>query len=71
MARRFADEYGMVRLSAGEALRLVLETQPRTQLAVAIDQHLRRGVVIPDALTVQAIEVAIMDMRCQTRGSVY
>ena len=58
----------MLRLSVGEAIRMVLEMQPKTQLAQAVQQHLRKGLTVPDELAVHALEVAMMDMRCQTRG---
>ena len=68
VARRFAEEYGMVRLSVGEAMRSLLEQQPNSELAVAIRSHTHKGLTVPDELAVQAIEVAMMDMRCQIRG---
>ena len=68
MATRFAEEYGMVRLSIGEAMRMCLETQPKSALSKTLLSHLRKGLTVPDELAVQALEVALMDMRCQTRG---
>lgn len=68
MANRFADEYGMVRLSIGEAIRTCLETQSKSALSRAMQAHLKKGLTVPDELAVQALEVALMDMRCQTRG---
>ena len=58
----------MVRLSMGEAIRSVLETQAKSALAKTILSHLRKGRTVPDELAIQALEVAMMDMRCQTRG---
>ena len=71
MAKRFSDEFGMVRLSMGEAVRMVLETQQKTRLGGMVKAHLWKGMVLPDELAVQCLEVALMDMRCQTRGSVF
>jgi adenylate/nucleoside-diphosphate kinase len=70
VARRFADENGMMRLSIGEAIRSLLEMQPHSELAHSIQSHLMKGLTVPDELAVQALEVALMDMRCQTRGLV-
>ncbi|XP_077977825.1 adenylate kinase 9-like isoform X2 [Glandiceps talaboti] len=68
LANRFAQDFGMVRLSIGEALRTVLNTQSKTELAKEINLHLRKGLTVPDELAIQALEVALLDMRCQCRG---
>merc|ERR1712178_457119 len=68
LANRFVEEYGMVRMSIGEAVRSLLELQPKSALAKAINACLMRGQLLPDELSVQALEVALMDMSCQTRG---
>lgn len=68
MANRFVAEYGVVRLSIGEAIRKVLNFQPYTELARQINLHLKAGNPVPDELAVQALEVASLDMQCQTRG---
>lgn len=68
VANRFVSEYGLVRLSIGEAMRRVLLEQPKTDLAKAINKHLVKGLTVPDELAVQALDVCLMDMRCQTRG---
>ena len=70
MAERFASEYGVVRLSVGEAMRKILVSQPHTELARQINLHVRSGNTVPDELAVQALEIALMDMQCQTRGYV-
>ena len=57
-----------MRLSIGEAIRFTLETQPNTELSRLIINQLKKGTTLPDELAVQALEVALMDMRCQTRG---
>ena len=68
VANRFVAEYGVVRLSIGEAIRKVLNFQPYTELARQINLHLKAGNPVPDELAVQALEVALLDMQCQTRG---
>ena len=70
VARRIAVDYGAMRLSIGEALRTVLDTQPRTDLSRSILAHLLDGRTVPDELAVQALEVVLMDMKCKTRGYV-
>jgi len=71
VARRFATEYGVVRLSIGEALRTVIDTQPNTELSRCILAFLHEGRTVPDELAVHALEVALMDMKCKTRGYVW
>ena len=68
MAKRFVDEYGVIRLSIGEAIRNILDYQSKTDLSQKIQLHLKKGLTVPDELGIQALEVALMDMRCQTRG---
>jgi adenylate/nucleoside-diphosphate kinase len=68
VAKRFALEYGIVRLSIGEALRRILDNQKYTELAKQINIHLRTGNTVPDELAVQSLEIVLLDMQCQTRG---
>lgn len=70
MANRFAEEYGLVRLSIGEAMRKVLAEQPKTDLAKQMTAHLVKGLTVPDELAVQSLETCLLEMRCQTRGCV-
>uniref|UniRef100_A0A4W3JUK8 Uncharacterized protein n=1 Tax=Callorhinchus milii TaxID=7868 RepID=A0A4W3JUK8_CALMI len=70
VARRLANEYGLQRISAGEAVRTVLVTQKKTFLALQINKHLKKGLTVPDELVVQCIEVLLMDILCNTRGYV-
>lgn len=70
LAKRFVDDYGVVRLSIGEAMRQVIQQQPKTELARQMNWHLMRGRVVPDDLQVQALEIAMLDMKVQTRGYV-
>ncbi len=68
VAKRFEAEYGVMRLSIGEAVRRVLMEQPKTELADTINNHLKKGLTVPDDLAVACLEVALMDMTAQTRG---
>ncbi len=68
VARRLEWEFGVVRLSAGEAMRMVLQGQPKTELAIAMNSQLKQGLTVPDELVVASLEVMLMDMKCQTRG---
>jgi len=60
----------LLRLSAGEAMRNVLQNQPLCDLSMKMKSHLYRGLTVPDELAVQALEVCMLDMKCQTRGCV-
>lgn len=68
MANRFAEEYGLLRLSVGEAMRMVMTSQPKSNLTKEMQRHLVKGLTVPDELAVQAIETCLIDMKCQTRG---
>jgi len=70
VARRFVSQYGVVRLSMGEALRTLLDTQPNTELARCILSFLHKGQTVPDELAVHALEVALIDTKCKTCGYV-
>ena len=70
LANRFVKEFGCVRLSVGEAIRMILENQPDTELAENINAHLIKGKIVPDELAIQCVEVAIMDVKCQINGFV-
>ena len=68
MANRFASEYGMMRLSIGEAVRFVLTQQPKTELARLLNAQLRKGIPLPDELAIKALEVNLLDTKSTTRG---
>ncbi|MBN3311086.1 KAD9 kinase, partial [Amia calva] len=70
VARMFAGEYGLQRLSIGEAMRLVLSNQKQTELACQMSKHLTKGLTVPDELAIQCLEAALMDLVCSTRGFV-
>jgi len=70
LSNRFVQEYGVKRLSAGEALRSVTLHQSKTKLAREIEEHLKLGETVPDELVAQAIDISMLDVQCQTRGYV-
>jgi len=71
VARRFVADFNVVRLSIGEALRSLLDTQPNSELSRRILSYLHEGLTVPDELAVHALEISLMNMRCKTRGSVF
>ncbi|XP_068016605.1 adenylate kinase 9-like isoform X3 [Melanerpes formicivorus] len=70
VAKKFASVYGLLRLSVGDAVRLVLASQPESQLALGLKWHLHRGQTVPDELAIQALDVALMNHVCATTGVV-
>ena len=68
VAKRFVDEYGLVRMSIGEAMRNILNNQPTSELARQMNEYLYKGRTVPDELAVKALEVCLLDVRCQRRG---
>ncbi|XP_067273783.1 adenylate kinase 9 [Pseudorasbora parva] len=70
VARVFAQEYGLARLSIGDAIRMVLNNQSKTDLAYQVQKHLNQGLTVPDELAIQCLEVAVMSLVCSTRGFV-
>ncbi|XP_062488517.1 adenylate kinase 9 [Pezoporus occidentalis] len=70
VAKKLASVYGLLRLSIGDAMRLVLNNQPESQLALTLKQHLQKGLTVPDALAIQALDVALMNHVCNTTGVV-
>ncbi|KAK7133640.1 hypothetical protein R3I94_015495 [Phoxinus phoxinus] len=70
VARVFAREYGLARLSIGDAIRMVLNNQSKTELAYQVQKHLNQGLTVPDELAIQCLEVAVMSLVCSTRGFV-
>ena len=49
-------------------MRLVLANQPKTALANDLQACLKKGEPVTDELAVAALQVALMDMNCTTRG---
>ena len=68
VARRFTAEYGCVRLSIGEAVRMYVDKFPDSKLTELILAHLKSGQTVPDDLCVHALERALLDVQCTTRG---
>ena len=68
VAKRFEKEYGCVRLSIGEALRRVITKFPDSKLTQVILSHLKTGQAVPSDLCVYALELALLDVQCQSRG---
>ncbi|KAI3363735.1 hypothetical protein L3Q82_001351 [Scortum barcoo] len=71
LAQMFAQKYGLALLSIGGVMRTVLNTQEHTDLAVQMKKHLSQGLVVPDELAIQCLEVALMSLTCSTRGCVF
>ncbi|XP_047429649.1 adenylate kinase 9 [Mugil cephalus] len=70
VAQMFAKKYGVAQMSIGKAMRMVLNTQEHTDLAAQMKKYLLQGVVVPDELAIQCLEVALMSSVCSTRGYV-
>ncbi|KAJ8355677.1 hypothetical protein SKAU_G00184710 [Synaphobranchus kaupii] len=69
-ARRFASEYGLQRLSIGDAMRSVLANRSQSELANQMLKHLSQGLTVPDELAAQCLDIALMSPVCSTRGLV-
>uniref|UniRef100_A0A8C3LXR3 Adenylate kinase 9 n=1 Tax=Chrysolophus pictus TaxID=9089 RepID=A0A8C3LXR3_CHRPC len=61
VAKKFESVYGLRKLSMGDAIRLVLNNQPESELGLQLKWHLHRGLTVPDELAIQALDVALMD----------
>ncbi|XP_075453717.1 adenylate kinase 9 isoform X2 [Ascaphus truei] len=70
VAKMFSCVYGLQRLSMGDAIRSVLDNQPETELALEIKRNLIKGLVVPDELAINCLEVSLMDFTCNTSGLV-
>nr|XP_058163256.1 adenylate kinase 9 isoform X2 [Dasypus novemcinctus] len=70
VAQKLASVYGLKCLSVGDALRYVLNHQPETELALMLNWHLHKGMTAPDELAIQAIEIALMESKCNIAGVV-
>ena len=68
VAKKFCSEYGCVRLSIGEVLRRIMEKFPQSKLAELIDSQLKSGQAVPEDLCMYALESALLDVDCKTRG---
>ncbi|XP_032071185.1 adenylate kinase 9 [Thamnophis elegans] len=70
VAKKFAETYGLMRLSMGDAIRSILNNQPETELALVLKWHLHKGLTAPDELALRALDIALMDTVCNTSGVV-
>ncbi|XP_043962483.1 adenylate kinase 9 isoform X2 [Gambusia affinis] len=70
VAKMFAEKYGLARLSIGAAMRLVLNYKAHTNLASEMKKYLTEGLVVPDELAIQCLEVALLSSVCSIRGYV-
>ncbi|KAK1171736.1 adenylate kinase 9 [Acipenser oxyrinchus oxyrinchus] len=70
VAKMFARVHGLQRLSIGEAIRSLLSNQKQRELTIQIKKYLTQGLAVPDELAVQCLDLALMDLACQTRGFV-
>ncbi|XP_054876008.1 adenylate kinase 9 [Poeciliopsis prolifica] len=70
VAKMFAEKYGLARLSIGTAMRLVLNYKAHTNLAAEMKTYLTQGLVVPDELAIQCLEVALLSSVCSIRGYV-
>ncbi|XP_040852447.1 adenylate kinase 9-like [Ochotona curzoniae] len=70
VANKLASKYGLKRLSVGDALRTVLNHYQETELALMLNWRLHKGMTAPDELTIQALELALMESACNTAGVV-
>ncbi|KFP78168.1 Adenylate kinase 9, partial [Acanthisitta chloris] len=70
VAKKLASVFGLLRLSLGDALRLVINTQPQSELALTVKMHLHKGLTVPDELAIQALDVALLNHVCNTSGVV-
>ncbi|KAK7808515.1 hypothetical protein U0070_003152, partial [Myodes glareolus] len=61
VAKKLASEYGLKRLSVGDALRSMLSNHPDTELSLRINWHLHKGMTVPDALAIQALDLSLME----------
>nr|XP_034380594.1 adenylate kinase 9 [Arvicanthis niloticus] len=70
VAKKLASDYGLRRLSVGDALRGLLINHPDSELSVKLNWHLHKGMTVPDELAIQALDIALMESVCNTIGVV-
>ncbi|KAJ9575762.1 hypothetical protein L9F63_007408 [Diploptera punctata] len=71
LSHRLANYFGLKVITAGSALRYVLEDLGWCHLAQTISNILKEGLSVPDTLIVQALEAATMEPRCATQGVIF
>ncbi|CAF0983872.1 unnamed protein product, partial [Didymodactylos carnosus] len=70
VAKRLVQEIGCVRVSLGDAVRYILEKEINTVLGKQMQTTLLAGNDIIPEIAIQCLEIALMDVKCQTRGYV-
>lgn len=68
VAKMFAQKYGLARLSIGAVMRMVLNDQGHTDLADQMRSFLTQGLVVPDELVIQCLEVALLSSVSSIQG---
>lgn len=68
VAKRFEKEFGVVRLSIGEAIRRVMSTHAHTKLVKQIEEYLLNGFSLPDELAVETLRLFLMEPVCHNKG---
>lgn len=68
VAKMFAQKYGLARLSIGGVMRMVLKDQGHTDLADQMKSYLTQGLVVPDELAIQCLEVALLSSVSSIQG---
>jgi adenylate/nucleoside-diphosphate kinase len=49
-------------------MRKVMLELPKSDLSKQMLKHITKGLTVPDELAVQALDICLLEMRCQTRG---
>ncbi|XP_037541400.1 adenylate kinase 9 [Nematolebias whitei] len=70
VAKLLAKNYGLARLSIGGVMRMVLNNQGHTNLADQMRSYLTQGLIIPDELAIQCLEVALLSSVSSIQGYV-
>lgn len=68
VAKRFVEKFGCMRLTVTEALVWLKANMKETDLFQQINKFLRSGSVVPDELTIQAIEAVTTTAQGHLRG---
>ena len=68
VANKLCDKYGCLRLSIGEAMRRVMAQFPHSELSQQLLAYLQAGETVPEELCVLALDRALLDVQCTTRG---
>jgi len=70
LAKRLEKEFGVVRLSIGEAIRRVMYTHAHTKLVKQIEEYLLNGFPLPDELAIETLQIFLMEPVCHNKGFV-